>query len=446
MKIKTYHDAEAYLESFIPKTSKWGEPSFAHARTKHFMQLLGDPQNKLQVIHIAGTSGKGSTAYITSTLLHSHGLTVGMGISPHVHDILERIQINMESISEDLFCKYLDEIIPFVEKMKASKYGQPTYFEIIIGLSYYLFDKEEVDVVVMETGLGGQYCATNTVTSSDKIAVITRIGFDHMEFLGNTLTSIAQEKVKIIQPQNTVITFKQDPEVMTQIKNEASKKNAKLISFDPQENIKNIRLTEKKTTFDFEFDNKIEKNIEISLLGEYQAENTALALLTFKTFMNNHMKFIYMSKVRKSLCYIHIPGRMEIRKYKGKQLIIDGAHNGQKMEAFIKSLVKIYPNQKFIFLISFKKGKDYKSILQHITCCAQTIIITSFENTNQGMGQLYSEDPKKIGAILEKLSVKNYQVIPDLTAALAGAMDHKENIVITGSLYLIGEIYNLLAK
>ncbi len=139
MKISSFKDAEDYLESFIPKTSKWGEPNFAHARTKHFMSLMGDPQNKLKVIHIAGTSGKGSTAYVTASLLKGHGLRVGMGTSPHVHHILERIQINMMPISQEMFSKYLNEITPFIEEMKKTKYDQVTYFEIVIGLSYYIF-------------------------------------------------------------------------------------------------------------------------------------------------------------------------------------------------------------------------------------------------------------------------------------------------------------------
>src|SRR3989338_6283171 len=165
MEIKSFYDAENYLMSFIPPTNNWGEPSMAHKRTKHFMKLLGDPQNYLKVIHIAGTSGKGSTAYITSALLHSQGFRVGIGISPHIHHIRERIQINNTALSKDLFCKYLEEITPFIEEMKKSEYGPVKYFEIIVALSYYTFLKEKMDVVVMEVGLGGEFDATNTVTS-----------------------------------------------------------------------------------------------------------------------------------------------------------------------------------------------------------------------------------------------------------------------------------------
>jgi len=439
-----YYQVRDWLEGFIPQT--YTAKNLGLERIKYLLKLLDNPQDKFKSIHIAGTSGKGSTAYVTSSLLLSHGLKVGMGISPHVHDLLERIQINMSPISNEMFCKYLNEIVPFIEAMKTTKYGQITYFEIIIGLSYYIFLKEKTDVVVMETGLGGRYCATNTVTSSNKIAVITQIGFDHMEFLGNTLTSISFEKAKIIQPHNITITLKQEPDAMIQIQNEASLKKAKLIILNPGQNIKNIRLTSKNTVFDFEFENIRENNLEVSLLGEYQTENASLALLAFKSFMDANKKSIEMSKVRKILKHIFVPGRMEIRKYNGKEIIIDGAHNGQKMEAFVNSLMKVYPNQKFTFLISFKKGKDYESILKHVFSCAETIIITSFNNKNQGMGQLYSETPANVAKVLDKLSFKNYLVIPDLQKAFAEATSKNNKVVITGSLYLVGEIYDLLEK
>ncbi len=298
----------------------------------------------------------------------------------------------------------------------------------------------------METGLGGKYDASNTINSENKIAVITQIGFDHMEFLGSTLSSIASEKAKIIQQKNTVIALEQKPEVMFQIQDEVELKNAKLILLNPKENIKNIRLTNKTTTFDFDFENFHEKDLEISLIGDYQADNVSLAILAFKTFMQNAKKSVDIAKVREILKHIFVPGRMEIRHYKDREIIIDGAHNGQKMEAFVKSLMKVFPNEKFTFLISFKKGKDYQSILEHIVGCAEKIIITSFENTNQGMGQLYSETPAELAKFLDKLGFKKYQIIPDLQKAFAVATSENNRLVITGSLYLVGEIYDLLEK
>jgi dihydrofolate synthase/folylpolyglutamate synthase len=137
---------------------------------------------------------------------------------------------------------------------------------------------------------------------------------------------------------------------------------------------------------------------------------------------------------------------MEIRSYKDKEVILDGAHNGQKMEAFIQSLVRLYPDETFSFLISIKKGKEYESMLKPLVHHAEHIIVTSFENANQGMGNIHSEEPEIIAKHLDSLGFTNYTVIPDLSKALHTGVSQNERLIITGSLYLIGEVFQLLEK
>lgn len=446
MQIENFKQAENYLNQFITKTNKWGEPSMAHKRTTYFMGLLGNPQDKLQVIHVAGTSGKGSTSYVTSTMLSSQNLKVGMGISPHIHHILERIQINTQAISEELFVKYLNEIQPFIEQTKNSEHGQITYFEAIVGLSYYIFLKEQVDVVVMEVGLGGQFDATNTITSENKTAVITRIGYDHMEFLGNTLPEIASEKAKIIQKHNLVLKLQQESEVMEVIEKESKEKAADLSSINPEEIVTNRKSTLLGLKCSLHYQNYHLEDITISLIGEYQFENLAIAFAAFSEYLHRNKKMVQEDSLRNALERIKIPGRMEMIHYKKREFIIDGAHNPQKMEAFIKSLTSIYKEERFTFLLSFKKGKDYEPILKYILPYAENIIVTSFDNTNQGMGELYSEDPQVIGDLLKQMNYFYYQVVPDLKEALKKTEESKHLVVITGSLYLIGEVFNIMEK
>lgn len=446
MKITSFTQAETYLNQFVTKTNKWGEPSFAHKRTQYFMKLLGNPQNKLKVIHIAGTSGKGSTAYITSTLLSSQNVKVGMGISPHIHHILERIQINTKPISEELFVTYINEIIPFIEETKNSEYGQVTYFEIIVGLSYYIFLKEQVDVVVMETGLGGQYDATNTVTSENKIAVITRIGYDHTEFLGETLPEIAYAKAKIIQKHNIVLKLDQESEVMEVFEKEATEQGTHVISIQPEQIISARTSSLLGLHFDVHYKDFSMEDLSVPLIAEYQFENISMSFATFAEFMWREKKEINERSLKKSLHSTKIPGRMELLQYKNREFILDSAHNPQKMEAFMKSLSHIFREERFTFLLSFKKGKDYEHILQYILPYAENIIITSFDNTNQGMGQLYSEDPQVIADILKNMNYGYVEVVPELEKALKKAIESKQLLVITGSLYLSGEIYPLLEK
>jgi dihydrofolate synthase/folylpolyglutamate synthase len=445
MNIITFQQAEEYLNQFITKTNKWGEPSFAHARTKYFMKLLGDPQNKLKVIHIAGTSGKGSTSYITSSALLSQGLKVGMGTSPHIYNVLERVQINLKPISEDQFVKYIQEIQPFIEETKTSEFGSVTYFEIIVGLSYYIFWKEKVDVAVMEVGLGGEFDATNTITSEDKISVITRIGYDHMEFLGNTLPEIAYAKAKIIQPKNLVIKLQQEKEVMEVVKREVKNQNGNLIIVNPSEFISNTSSTLLGLKFNYTYQNITFKELHVPLIAEYQFENISMGLTACIEFMKRENKEINAENLKDQLEELSIPGRMEMIQYKDREIIIDGAHNPQKMEAFIKSLMNIYKEERFTFVLSFKKGKDYEPILRYVLPFAENIILTSFDNTNQGMGQLYSEDPNVIADILKKMNYGYFTIESDLQKALDKSLESKKLIVVTGSLYLVGEVYNLIA-
>ena len=134
MKISSFKEAEKYLEQFIPNKKGWGDPAVAHERTLQFMDLLGDPQNKIRVIHIAGTSGKGSTCYAISSLLTYLGFKTGLTVSPHLYDLRERVQLNNKLISRELFCRNLSAMTPAIEQMKHTKYGAPTFFEIVVAL------------------------------------------------------------------------------------------------------------------------------------------------------------------------------------------------------------------------------------------------------------------------------------------------------------------------
>lgn len=193
MSINNFKQAEEFLASHIPKTTSTIFPGEVGLnRAKDFLHLLGDPQEKLKIIHVAGTSGKGSTCYLISSLLESQGFKVGLHQSPHLTDVTERFQINNQNISKEDFVDYLNKIIPAIEKIK-----HITYFEILVGLAFYIFNDKKVDYAVMETGLGGWYDGTNVVSRPDKLSVITKIGLDHTAILGETIEKIALQKAMI---------------------------------------------------------------------------------------------------------------------------------------------------------------------------------------------------------------------------------------------------------
>src|SRR5688572_622401 len=201
--IHTLADAETALRAYIPSAPL--KDRYTLDRMQALLAFLGDPQEKLRVVHIAGTSGKTSAAYFVRGLLQASGARTGLTISPHMVSLAERVQIAGAPVSDAAFVQYIHDFLPLVEKSGL----QPSYFEIIIALAFWVFAHEDVDFAVIETGLGGLLDATNTVRRADKVCVITDIGLDHTDILGETIPEIAAQKAGIIQPGNIVVVQNQ---------------------------------------------------------------------------------------------------------------------------------------------------------------------------------------------------------------------------------------------
>jgi dihydrofolate synthase/folylpolyglutamate synthase len=416
----TIKQAENYLFSFLPKEVQYKFPGdFGLKRTKYLLSLLDSPQEKIKVVHIAGTSGKGSTAFYLSKLLHSHGKKVGLHLSPHLVDIRERFQINNNLISEQTFCKYLNELQPALQKIEHSSFGKPTYFEVTVALAYYTFWKEQVDYAVIETGLGGLYDGTNVVDNPSKVAVITRIGHDHMEVLGKTLAKIAFQKAGIIHPGNAVITIKQHKNALSVIQKRAKAMQSKLIIAHHL------------------------SGVQLQTTALYQLENASLSFATLAFLSKRDGFAISKENVRTVLEKSQFSGRMETITYKKRKVVLDGAHNPQKMSAFLKSLKKQFPEKKFDFLFAVKKGKDYKDMLLYIIPLSDSITITQFSSQKQGFS-LASESSETLKAFL-KHKVKKIATIDNPLKAFEEVIKTSKNtVVVTGSLYLLSELYSNL--
>ena len=444
MKISSFKDAVQYLETFIP-LGRYYLPKSKLERIQFVMSLLGDPQNKIKVIHVAGTAGKGSVCHYISHLLQIHGFKVGLTVSPHLVNIRERVQINNKMISEAKFCRYLTEIKPFIEKIKETKHKTLSYFEIIHALAYYIYFKEEVDYAVMETGMGGRYDATNTVASENKVAVLSKIGFDHTEILGDTLEKIAAEKAGIIHKHNLVISIDQRPEVEKVFYTKSRDNEARFNVVKKYSSA--IKSYSMHTRFDFSYKDISIKKIELSTPALYQLENVSLALSTLIEISKRDRFQINEDLIRKTLIAIKLPGRFDIKSIKNKQIIIDGAHNPEKMSAFVKSLVTRFPNKKFRFLVSIKKGKNYKEILENITPVASKIYLCEFRVSDQGW-IVEAEKPKHLAEVLDKIGFADYTIILNTEAALKDFLKHPHDIneinVITGSLYLVSQVYQII--
>lgn len=446
-KIQTLEQARKYLYTFVPKEKEYKFPGdFGLKRTKHFLKLLGNPQNTPKVIHIAGTSGKGSTAFYTSTLLRCHGLKVGLHVSPHLIDIRERFQINNNLLSEGVFVKYLNEIISKIEELSTSAYGNPTYFEISVVLAFHIFSKEKVNYAVVETGLGGLLDGTNVVDAKAKVAVITRIGHDHTDILGKTLDKIAAQKAGIIQNNNPVITLSQHRFAQKVIEKTAKLKKTAVMVIKKSRNYKNIAIKDHKVSYDFTFLDFQLKDVELNSAALFQVENSSLALAVVLFLSKRDYFKINPARVLKALGSAVVMGRMDMLKINKKIVVLDGAHNPQKMSVFIASLEKEFPGKAFQFLIAVKKGKDYREMLNYILPVAKNITVTTFFNKKQGF-IVASQEPKIIMQHLYKKNFLDYsENKKPITAFQNLVKSAKDPIVVTGSLYLLSEIYSYLRK
>ncbi len=420
--LKNKKELELFLSKYIPKMTNRFFGLEGLKKMKYFLQLLGSPQNKLKVIHLAGTSGKGSTAFLTSVLLKASGFKTGLHLSPHLLDIRERCQINNKLLSDEEFVCCFNEILPVIEKMQNSRYGKLTYFEIIVGLAFYIFEKKKVDYAIIETGLGGTYDGTNVV-DDNKIVILTKIGRDHIEILGESIREIASNKAGIIQNENIVISIKQKIEAKKVIDQVCKKKQATLYYLNKW------------------------NDVSLNLNGDYQKENYALASKAVSLLSKRDNFKINKNKVKQALDSITFKGRFDIIKFRNKTLILDGAHNPQKMEAFISSLVKKYPKKKFNFLVAFKQKKDFQKMLKLIMPIAKCITVTNIYT--EGKDKIFhAKNKEKIINFIIKNNFQNYQFIDKAQNAFQQCLlkEDENLLVVTGSFYLLTEIYQLIDK
>lgn len=439
--ITTKAQAEKLLADYIPRGHEFKFPGeIGLERTKALLKHLGDPQNKIRVIHLAGTSGKGSTAVFIHEVLKGLGFRVGLSVSPVLIDNFERFQINGQWISENKFVEYFNAVFASVKQIE-NEHGRPTHFEILAALTYYIFYKEQVDFAVVETGLGGLLDGTNVVTNPSKVAVITQIGLDHTAILGNTLEEIAFQKAGIIHPGNLVVTARQSSSVISVIEKQVDRVGATLSILEPGS--VRVQTVVPYPKFDFEFEGSTIPNIELSMLGTFQIQNAALAIATICGLAKREALELDLDKIRASLKRAFFAGRMQVVKSGDKQVIFDGAHNPQKMQELVKNLELYYPDKKHVFVIAQKQGKDYPEILRMITPLAQKIFVTHFNPQTEKQGFVVkSEEVQNIAKIFEEISYKNYEVVEDSLQAYEAALkENSERVVVTGSLYLLSELY-----
>jgi len=412
--IRNLQEAEAALLPYVPAVKRLTGKHTTLDRIRPLMDLLGNPQNSLKVVHIAGTSGKTSTAYYMAALLAAAGKHVGLTVSPHVDSITERIQIDGQPISETDFC---DELGTFLEILKRA--GQkPSYFELLYAFALWVLARRNVDYAVIETGVGGLHDATNVANRADKVCAITDIGLDHTHLLGSTLPEIAAQKIGIVHEGNQVFMYEQAGDIMAVVRQWTDQHHAPLHVVDGQA-----------------------ESDDSETMPDYQRRNWQLAYEVYGYLRERDALQHLTSQVLAKTRQIRIPGRMDIRQINGKTIIMDGAHNAQKMAAFIDSFRRLYPDVKPPLMMALKEGKEYQKVVPLLAAVASRVILTTF-STSQDL-PVKSTNPEVLAEAFRTAGFTNIETITGHQAAFRALMATPDEVcLITGSFYLLSQIRN----
>jgi dihydrofolate synthase/folylpolyglutamate synthase len=413
--------------------------AFGLERVKFLASLLGNPQDTYPVIHIAGTSGKWSTAYMTSRILQAHGLQVWLHVSPHLLDWRERVQVHNAFVSDAIIFTAAEKLVDAVEQCRTSQYGNPSYYEVMMVFAYLCFALVKVDVAVIEVWCGGTYDGSNIVSRQDKISVITRQGYDHQDLLGDTLEDIASNDVGIILPGSRVVALHQHEDVCNQVIMQGAQEKGVELCWITQQDCTHVRIENGQTVFDYIDENgEIQKDIHLALVWLFQAENGALAISVSQLFLDNFDR----AKARDGLLQSWFVWRCDVRDIGWRTIVLDGAHNPQKMQALVDTLRVLYPGKNVVRYTAFKQWKDREEMLGIMSDLSQKFVLWSFAGA-QDMS-FHNVDIEQVTNYLSTASVEECLDPTEFFRAMEKYVGEDEVVVITGSLYWLSRVYKHL--
>lgn len=393
-------------------------------RIESVLANLGRPHDRVPMIHVAGTNGKGSVCAYLASVLTAAGYRCGRYTSPHLVSWRERICINNEPISWQALQDSLDAVEAAIDLAAPV----PTQFEVFTAAAWQYFAMQQVDIAVIEVGLGGRLDATN-VCAKPLASVIVSIGRDHWQRLGDTLAKIAGEKAGIIKPNVPVIAGPLLPEATAVIAEKAEQQQAPLTWIAPATEIKNPENPSDSPWLSYDG-----ICYPQTLLGEHQRVNSACAIATLQTLRQQNWQ-ISDDAIAQGMRNVRWPGRLQKQQWQGHDLLIDGAHNGDAAQSLRQYIDKTYPGQSITWLMGMLATKDHAAVFKALLRAGDHLHLTSVP------GHL-SAEPKELAAIAHQTCphLATTQLHPDLTSALNAATQTKPT-VFCGSLYLIGHFY-----
>lgn len=428
----TLSEASEYIAG-IPRFAKKTKPE----NTKELMRRLGNPEDSFRVIHIAGTNGKGSVSAFLESILRTEGFRTGLFTSPHLVSVRERFQIQREEVPEGTFLRAFRKVLDVTGKMIQEGYEHPAYFEFLFAMGMLIFQEEKIDVLVMETGLGGRLDATNCVRHPN-LTVITSISFDHMEYLGSTLIEIAGEKAGIIKQGVPVVLdcFPREEfdvnEAVSVVRRKAAEMNAPLHEVT-RSMAEGVFFSERGLSFSINNSWYHHQKVSIPFFADYQVENCTVAMTAAAIFgcIAGHFS---LQSVLSGVSDTHWMGRMEAVM---PGVILDGAHNADGIVQFLHTAERIHKIRHLGLLFAAVCDKDYRKMVKEI--CQDGLFDFVITTEISGPRMLPADRLKEVFEQNADVPVVAVKQIPE-AFRMACRMRGDRVLFCAGSLYLVGEI------
>lgn len=405
-----------------------GEPFQA---MEEILPLLNHPHEKVPFIHIAGSNGKGSTLNFLKDILSSAQYKVGTFSSPHLERVNERIKINDEEIADERFLSLANHVFDLIEKYLDGQY--PSFFELMTIIAWMYFAEEQVDIAIIEAGIGGRFDCTNVITPL--VSIITTVSLEHTEILGNSYKEVAYQKAGIIKPNIPIITGVSNEEALAVIRQESETKFAPLFIFGEDFYVSNQHVEETKQTFTYHLE-EVKIPLTLTMVGAHQIANACCAVTAIIILRSSGYKKLTDKIIQTALEIAQWPGRFE--RF-GEQIIVDGAHNSEGTKALIHALKSHYPNKKYKLIYSVMKDKDYEVSISLLDEVADTIAFTEIPMPRAA----------KAKELASKSKHPSIQIDENWQCLVEQAMRHlqkDELLVITGSLFFIAEVRKFLKQ
>jgi len=398
---------------------------------KKLLKLLGDPQKNFESIHITGTNGKGSTTAISASIFQAAGYKVGMFTTPHLSKVTESIKVNNQDISVTRMNTIINAIREMIDYLLIQEIRHPTHFEVLVALAFVYFASQDVDIAVVEVGMGGRDDATNVLESM--MSIITNVGLEHTKYLGKGLMKIAENKAGILKKGTVLISAVTQPQVIAKLESIVSKKQSKLLSIDKDYTIIPLDSNLKGQKFTIKTPKQTISNLKISLLGSHQLRNAACAIAAVETAQKKGFK-IKQIDIQNGISTTMWPGRFEIVDKK-PLTILDSAKDADAVKALIKTVKEYLPNKQVYTIIGISSDKNHESMIKSLAKITKQFILTEHRVQDRTAKATDLEN-------IARETKKPTKIIIPVKEALKHIKQNTKPgdvILVTGSVFLIGE-------